>query len=45
MPKFMITVASPVFPHMKFLYRGKIEKQQETPHFDFPSCHLHGMKD
>ena len=45
MPKFLITVASPVFPHMKFLYRGKIEKQQETPHFDFPSCHLHGLKD
>ena len=44
-PKFMISVASPVFPRMKFLYKNQEYPQLDTPYFDFPSVHLHGLKD
>ena len=45
MPKFLIAVASPVFPKMKFLYKNVEYSQRCTAQFDFPSCHLNGKKD
>jgi hypothetical protein len=42
MPKFMISVASPVFPNMKFLYKNKEQSQDLKPTFDFPSLHMYG---
>ena len=44
-PKFLVSVASPVFPRMKFLYKNKEYLQAESPQFDFPSVHLHGTQD
>ena len=44
MPKFMISVASPVFK-MKFRYKGQTYEQRMTPQFNFPSVHLHGTSD
>ena len=44
MPKFMITVASPVFD-MQFHYKGEYYRQRMTPQFNFPSIHLHGTED
>jgi hypothetical protein len=45
MPKFMISVASPVFPNMKFLYKNKEYSQDRKPTFDFPSLHMYGATD
>ena len=45
MPKFMISVASPVFPKMKFKYKNEEYAQRCVPQFDFPSIHLQGTKD
>lgn len=44
-PEFMISVASPVFPKMKFYYKGIEYLQVSQPMFDFPSMHLNGSKD
>ena len=45
MPKFMISVASPVFPKMRFRYKGEEYVQRTIPQFSFPSIHLHGAHD
>lgn len=45
MPKFLMTVASPVFRQMKFLYKQNIYDQKAFALFNFPSIHLHGTKD
>ena len=45
MPKFMISVASPVFPKMKFKYKNQEYAQRCIPQFNFPSIHLQGTKD
>ena len=44
MPKFMITVASPVFD-MQFKYKNQFYRQPFTPQFNFPAIHLHGSED
>ena len=41
----MISVASPVFPKMKFKYKNEEYAQRCVPQFDFPSIHLQGTKD
>ena len=45
MPKFIVSVASPVFPRMKFMYKQREYATLEQPIFNFPSVHLHGLKD
>ena len=45
MPRFMVSVASPVFPKMKFKYKNQEYAQRCTPQFNFPSIHLQGTKD
>lgn len=45
MPKFMISVASPVFPNMKFWYKNKEYMQETKPIYDFPSLHMYGIAD
>jgi hypothetical protein len=45
LPKFMISIASPVFPNMKFEYNGIEYKYENVPMFNFPSIHLNGLKD
>ncbi len=41
----MISVASPVFTKMKFVYKNSEYGYTNTPIFDFPSIHLNGNKD
>ena len=41
----MISVASPVFPQMKFRYKGEEYSQRMVPQFEFPSIHLNGRTD
>lgn len=45
MPKFLMTVASPVFTNMKIYYKNQVYDQQSVPQFNFPSVHLHGTQD
>ena len=45
MPKFMISVACPVFEGMKFKYKDQYYEQRTTKQFSFPSIHLVGTKD
>ena len=40
MPRFFITVASPISVGMKFEYKGKSYAQRFTKQFDFPSLHF-----
>jgi len=40
-----MTVASPVFTNMKFIYNDKVYDQLQLPQFNFPSVHLHGTQD
>lgn len=41
-PRFLICVASPVFPRMRFSYKNITYPQAQEPTFDFPSIHLNG---
>lgn len=41
----MISIASPVFPKMKFEYKNIEYGYVSIPMFDFPSIHLKGTKD
>ena len=45
LPSFVITVASPVFPDMKFVYKKETFEQKTEAHIDIPSVHLIGTKD
>ncbi len=44
-PKFLISVASPVFPRMRFSYKNIEYSQASEATFNFPSIHLNGIKD
>ena len=45
MPKFVITVASPVYPKMKFTYEGQEYLQEHFQELQYPSLHMKGSKD
>ena len=47
MPKFLVTIACPVFPSnlQKFLYKDKAYGQELDKQFNFPSVHLQGKSD
>ena len=45
MPRFFITVGSPVSAKMKFYYKGQLYSQRFTQQFNFPSLHIVGSKD
>ena len=45
MPKFVITVASPIFENTKINYNGQVHIPINTPFLTSPSLHMHGLKD
>ena len=44
-PRFLVNIATPLYPTMKFEYKGTEYGHLNQPIFDFPSIHLKGTKD